>query len=281
MPVTNDKYDQLKIDKLKYFLTEMAAKGWPRPFEIFVDSLRVVPKTEDPKEFDNYEYYMNEDTEKIRILIYNSAATPRNDQYCFYVQQNKPEKPLNGLGDLDGIIQEKLIARDREYETKHLREEVEDLKRQLEEAEEYGEGLEKKLEEARNNKYKLGNLDLVELGGVLIQNLAVKNASVLEKIGLAGLVAPANAIEPATAEQTNASFQKKAENNAGLRPEQVQYIPVLQQLDETFEQPQLEIVMKIIGRFSEEPTTLNTVAELLNIPAPGLPQPPNGGNKTK
>jgi len=72
MPVTNDNYDQLKIDKLKYFLEEMASKGHARPFEIFVDSLKVIPKTDDPKEFDNYEYYMNEDTEKVRILIYNS-----------------------------------------------------------------------------------------------------------------------------------------------------------------------------------------------------------------
>src|SRR5206468_151896 len=234
------------------------------PFEIFVDSLRVVPKTEDPKDFDAYEYYMNEDTEKIRILIYNSAATPRNDQYCFYVQQNKPDKPLSGLGDLDGIIQEKLTARDREYETKHLREEVEELKRQLEEAEEYSENLEKKLEEARNNKYKLGNLDLVELGGVLLQNLAVKNAGALEKIGLAGFIAPP-AAEMAATEQTNASFQKKAEGATDLKPEHLQYIPMLQMLETAFEKPQLETVMKIIVRFSEDPSTLDTVAELLNI----------------
>jgi hypothetical protein len=55
MPITNEKYDQLKIDKLRHFLMEMAAKGQVRPYEIFVDGLKVVPKTEDPKDFDNYE----------------------------------------------------------------------------------------------------------------------------------------------------------------------------------------------------------------------------------
>ncbi len=35
MPVSNDKYDQLKIDKLKHFLMEMAGRGQARPFEIF------------------------------------------------------------------------------------------------------------------------------------------------------------------------------------------------------------------------------------------------------
>ena len=97
MPVNNENFDQLKIDKLKHFLEDMAAKGQARPYEIFVDALKVVPKTEDPKDFDSYEYYMNEDTEKIRILIYNSNLSPRNDQYSFFVQKNKHDKGMNGL----------------------------------------------------------------------------------------------------------------------------------------------------------------------------------------
>src|SRR5689334_6223444 len=147
MPVTNDVYDQLKIDKMKHFLETQFEKGHPKPFEIFVDNLKVVPKTEDPKDFDSYEFYMNEDTEKIRILIYNSNLSPRNDQYCFYVQQNKQDKPSNGLGDLDGIIQEKLNARDKEYELNRLKVELEETKQQLEESEEYADKLEQQLEE--------------------------------------------------------------------------------------------------------------------------------------
>src|SRR5262245_44298334 len=139
MPVTNDKYDQLKIDKLKYFLQEMAAKGSPKPYEIFVDNLKVVPKTEDPKDFDTYEYYMNEDTEKVLILIYNSALSPRNDQYCYNLQKAKLENPLSGLGEIENIIQEKLSARDREHELNRLKDELEETKKQLEESEEYAE----------------------------------------------------------------------------------------------------------------------------------------------
>src|SRR5258705_5622595 len=137
MPVTNDNYDQLKIDKLKYFLEDMEAKGHPRPFEIFVDNLKVVPKTDDPKNFDSYEYYMNEDTEKVRILIYNSNLSPRNDQYSFHVQKHKQEKSFNGLGEIDTIVQEKLSARDKEYELNQLKKELEETKQQLDEAEDY------------------------------------------------------------------------------------------------------------------------------------------------
>lgn len=264
MPVTNDKYDQLKIDKLKHFLLEMAAKEHARPYEIFVDALKVVPKTEDPKDFDNYEYYMNEDTEKIRILIYNSQLSPRNDQYCFYVQQNKPEKPGNGLGDLDGIIAEKLNARDKEYEMNRLKEEVQELKQQLEEAEEYNDKLEQQLSDANSNKYKLGKLDLVGLGTLVLDKFAEKHSDVLSKVGLVGLGnAPSNTTTEA--EETEASFQKKGNENSSFKPEHLQYIPVLQNLDQAFQKEDLETVMKVLQKFSEEPSHLKTVAELLNI----------------
>src|SRR5258705_1083754 len=266
MPVTNEKFDQLKIDKLKHYLEEMTAKGHARPYEIFVDALKVVPKTEDPKDFDNFEYYMSEDTEKIRILIYNSPLSPRNDQYCFYVQQTKPDKSLNGLGEIETIIQEKLVARDREHEMTRLQNELEETKKQLEEAEDYAEDLEKQLEESKNNKYKLGKLDLVELGGVVLENLAVKNSPALQKIGLGGLFGANNPqIEQPKAEETEASFQKKSGDAGQLKPEHLQYIPVLQQLDSAFDEPNLQIVMQVLGKLSEEPAHLKTIAELLNI----------------
>src|SRR5215211_6681702 len=145
MPVTNDVYDQLKIDKLKHFLEAQAERGQAKPFEIFVDNLKVVAKTEDPKDFDSYEFYMNEDTEKVRILIYNSNLSPRNDQYCFMVQRNKVERSLNGLGEIEGIIQEKLAARDREHEMNKLREELELAKEEIEETEQYAQKLEKEI----------------------------------------------------------------------------------------------------------------------------------------
>ncbi len=244
-------------------MQEMASKGQTRPYEIFVDGLKVVPKTEDPKEFDNYEFYMNEDTEKIRILLYYSINSPRNDQYCFYVQQNKSEKTVNGLGDLDGIIQEKLTARDREHETQRMKQELEETKKQLEEAEEYAEELERQLEEAKSNKHKLGKLDLVELGSAVLERMASKNAATLEKIGLAGLVQPDSA--DAITETSQASFVKKEVDGGELRPELLPYLPLLQKLDSAFEPPQLETVMQVIVRFTQEPSHLQTVAELLNI----------------
>ncbi|HEV8283820.1 MAG TPA: hypothetical protein VGQ09_05905 [Chitinophagaceae bacterium] len=268
MPVTNDNYDQLKIDKLKYFLEDMAAKGHARPYEVFVDNLKVVPKTDDPKNFDSYEYYMNEDTEKVRILIYNSNLSPRNDQYCFYVQKNLSEKPLNGLGEIETIVQEKLQARDKEYELTQLKKELEVTKQKLEDADEYVEQLEQQLEESKSNKYKLGKIDLVDLGSLVLGKFAEKNAAVLSKVGLEGLANGSTQIEAGKAEETEASFQKKADANNDVKPEHRQYLGWLQQLDESFDEAHLEVVMKILRRFAEDASSLKAVAELLNIQTP-------------
>ena len=266
MPVTNDNYDQHKIDKLKHFLENMAGKGQSKPFEIFVDSLKVVPRTEDPKEFDSYEYYMNEDTEKIKVVIYNSNLSPRNEQYCFYVQQNKQEKSLNGLGEIDNIIQEKLTAREREIQLTNLKQELEHTKEQLEEAEEYAEQLEEQLAEAKSNKYKLGSLDLVDLAMQGIGRLAEKNADLLSKVGLEGFaVSNQKQIDANPTEETQASFQRKIENGPQITPQHLQYIPVLQQLDAAFDKSQFDIEMQILAKFSGDPDSLTSVAELLNI----------------
>lgn len=264
MPITHDNYDQLKIDKLKHYLEDMTAKGHAKPYEIFVDSLKVVPKSEDPKDFDNYEYYMNDDTEKIRIVIYNSNLSPRNDQYCFYVKQHKQEKGLNGLGDIEGIIQEKLTARDREHEVKRMQEELEETKKKLEEADEYIEELEEKLELASNDKHKLKNIDLVELGSAVLGRLAEKNADVLSGLGLGGIGSKEQKQLEAAQPQGEASFQKKTSEGVELSEEDQQYIATLKQLQGRFNEQQMVAVIGILNQLMADPSQVEPVAELLN-----------------
>lgn len=273
MPVSNENFDQLKVDRLKHFLEDMAAKGQPKPFEIFVDTLKVIPKTEDPKDFDSYEFYLNEDTEKIRILIYNSAHSPRNDQYCFYMQKGGQQKPLNGLGDIDGIIQERLNARDREHEMNRLKEELEETKKQLDEAEEYAEELEKQLEDTKANKFKLGNINFGELASVALEGIVRRNPQMLAKLpggeALAGIIEQDTAekekkqLSNSPAPESEVSFKKKT--NETLTEDQKRYIGFLSQLEHAFNQQELEILMKVIQKLSEQPAQLKEVTQLLNI----------------
>lgn len=273
MPVTTQPYDQFKIDKLKNFLQEMTEKGQEKPYEIFVDILKVVPKTEDISQFDAYESYMDEDTQKVRVLIYNSRHSPRNDQYCFLVKSPQLNKGLNGPVEIDAIIQERLEAKEKEHELKDLRKELADIKQLLQEAEDYSDELIAELESVKTGQHKK-QLGYGELAGVMLEGFIRRNPKLLERIpggeALAGFIEQDNLEKsklPLQTPQVDVSFQPKttASTPPALNPEYLQYIPVLQQLDNSFNQPDLELVMQVIGRFNEQPTLLNTVADLLNI----------------
>ena len=271
MPVTNDVYDQLKIDKLKHFLEAQAEKGQAKPFEIFVDNLKVVAKTEDPKDFDSYEFYMNEDTEKVRILIYNSNLSPRNDQYCYMVQRNKLERSLNGLGEIEGIIQEKLAARDREHEMNKLREELESTKHELEETEEYAGTLEKEIEYLKENKFKLGNINIGELASVALEGIVRRNPQILTRLpggdALAGIIEQDNRdkeklLSQPSVPEPNVSVQK--ETASDITEEEKRHLAYLRKLEQTFTREQAEMFNAVLGAMVEEPSIIPTLLEFIN-----------------
>jgi hypothetical protein len=275
MPVTNDNYDQLKIDRLRHFLEAQAEKGMPKPFEIFVDNLKVVAKTDDPKEFDSYEYYMNEDTEKIRILIYNSNLSPRNDQYCYMVQKNVGGKSLNGLGEIESIVQEKLAARDREYEMNRLKEELESTKQELEETEEYAGKLEKEIQNLKENKFKLKNIDLGELVSVAAEGIIRRNPQFLTKLpggeALAGFIAQDNQeqqtkmLQQRSEPQTEATFKSKEQSTTQVSEEELRQLAFLNQILNHFDEQQVDVFNVVLAKLAEEPARLKDVAALFHI----------------
>ena len=206
--------------------------------------------------------------EKIRILMYNSANTPRNDQYCFYVQQNKPEKSSGTLGDIDNIIQDKLDARDKEHEYTRTKTELEETQTKLEEAEQYIDDLENRLEIASNDKYKVKNLNLLDFGVAVIGRLVEKHSDVLSQFGLSGLGGSTPKELPASGPvEGQASFQKKEESQPEpqVSPELLPYLSTLREMDAAFDTDELVTVMHIIGKFCEDKTNLKKVCDFLNI----------------
>lgn len=284
MSVTIENYDQLKIDKIKLHLQSQAEKGNPRYYEIFVDNLKAVQKTNDVAEFDSYEDYMTEDTEKIRILIYSSSSTsPRNDQYTYRMKKVSEVKSeiapssLNGL-ELEARIEEKLQGHRERWEHEQLRKELEQTKKQLEEAESYSEKLEAELLQFRNKKLILGNVNLGELASVVVEGFVRRNPQLLAKIpgaeGLAGVIEQDNKDKANAAQQPNvestASFKKAQEETAEvLTEEEKGYLQFMKGIAESFDEQEITILTQIIVKLEEDTAQLKPVAELLNIDVNG------------
>lgn len=277
MPIIPELYDPAKIDRLKKLLEMQASKGQARFFEIYVDSLKVVPRTSDVAEFDSFEEFVTEDTQKVRILLYSTSPTsPRNDQFIFTLKETPVMQmssgTLNGF-DIDAKIKESVSIERERWDTEQLKKELDGTKGKLTEAEEYIETLESELERYRSKKLHLGDINLGELASVVVEGMIRRNPKMLAKIpggeSLAGIIEQDNkekldAAEPGGTE-TQVSFKKKEERSGGLTEEEQNYIRVIRQMEEHFDEAQLQKVMLINQSLAEDTSRIEPVASLLDI----------------
>jgi len=276
MAITSETYDQLKIDKLKLYLQTQADRNAARFYEIYVDNLKAVHKTNDIQEFDSYEDYMTEDTDRIRILVYSTnSQSPRNDQYVY--RMKKPEEQKNfvqqqGLSgiEIESRMEEKLQTHRERWEHEALVKELEQTKQQLKESEEYAEKLVAELQEYRSKKLHWGNVNLGELASVVVEGIVRRNPQMVAKLpggeALAGIIEQDNKERGTTTptQETEVSFKKKSDAPE-LSEEEKGYLNFMRGIAESFDDEEIVILTQVITKLEEDTTQLKPVAELLNI----------------
>ena len=277
MAITSETYDQLKIDKLKLYLQTQADRNAARYYEIYVDNLKAVHKTNDLQEFDSYEDYMTEDTERIRILVYTTnPSSPRNDQYVYRMKKQEEQKTIIQASALSGIeienrMEEKLQTHRERWEHEALVKELEQTKQQLKESEEYAEKLAAELMEYKSKKLHWGNVNLGELASVVVEGIVRRNPQMVAKLPggetLAGIIEQDNKERGTTTPtaETEVSFKKKSENESVLTEEEKGYLNFMKGIAESFDDEEIVILTQVITKLEEDTTQLKPVAELLNI----------------
>jgi hypothetical protein len=190
-----EKYDVAKIEQLKMFLEQNTERGKPRYYEIFVDNLRVIEKTNDVAEFDNFQNFMNEDTSLIKILLYSSnGESPKNDKFIYRVKEEDSKSKEQGLSGVEVTerIQTALQMEKEKWDNNLTKKELEEAEERIEELEKYSEQLEAKIIELKQNQNKLGGIHLGEIAGVALEALLRNNTQLLSKYpltkGLAGVI---------------------------------------------------------------------------------------------
>lgn len=276
MAITSETYDQLKIDKLKLYLQTQADRNAARYYEIYVDNLKAVHKTNDIQEFDSYEDYMTEDTDRIRILVYSTnPQSPRNDQYVYRLKKQDEQKTivqqqgLNGI-EIESRMEEKLQTHRERWEHEALVKELEQTKQQLKESEEYAEKLAAELQEYRSKKLHWGNVNLGELASVVVEGIVRRNPQMVAKLpggeALAGIIEQDNKERGTTTptQETEVSFKKKSDTPE-LSDEEKGYLNFMRGIAESFDDEEIVILTQVITKLEEDTTQLKPVAELLNI----------------
>lgn len=259
MQVTTEKYDPVKLENLKHFLEVVAKKGNARFYEIYVDGLKVVDRTNDPAEFSTHEEFVQDATKEVRVLVYSqSPLSPRViSKNIFRMQWEEPKKTetLDGV-DVDARINERVALERERWETEQLKKELTHTQSKLSEAEDYIDTLHGKLEEADKNKQQKESLG--ELTGIFKEVLPGLVSDKKTDGQLAG--------SGEKKSEGDASFKKKGgSGETSITQEEREYMQIIRQMEEAFEEDELPKVMDIIRHLSVNASDIVPVAELLNI----------------
>ena len=100
-------YSHEKIGLLKQMLVNSTEAGKPSDYEIRVDDMKVVPRTNDIDQFDNHEEFITDETRKVVVLVYDGNSR-RNVRYNDKLQEEK--QPLPQQNGLSGVEVEKIIS---------------------------------------------------------------------------------------------------------------------------------------------------------------------------
>lgn len=284
MSIIKQPYNGAKVGHIRQLLLNNAQAGKPVDYEIRVDDLKVIPRTNDPEQFDDHEEFITEDTGSVLFILYDGTSR-RSTRHLFLLKQKTEEpKPVEkepGLSgvEVDKLINDKLREEKRQWQYEQLEKENQQLQKQLEEAETYMEKLENQLLEAQG-KRKLSDMNWGEIASVAAEALIRRNSHLIAKIpggeGLAGV------IKQDTIRQSSTGTDQEYETTFTRVESEEEHLPVkesvvqslseedqamvgfLRQLEERFDQQEMKQVITLLNLLADNPELIVPVLELIH-----------------
>lgn len=263
-------YNSERMNMLKQLLINNAESGKPTDYEIRVDDMKVVPRTNDVDHFDNHEEFVNEETRKVIVLIYDGTSR-RNTQHTFLLKEEKKPQQQNTLSGIEvqKMVSEQLSRHKKEWERELLEKENADLKKKLEEADEFIGKQGAAIEKLKSGR-KLEDLQWGELLGIAGESLLRRNTHLIAKVpgmkGLAGIIEKDNT-EPEKQIETpkpeaEASYKMKEEKpepekkEPEISREDKDRLNFLRQLQERFSEDELRQVLTLLNTLVDKPQAI-------------------------
>ena len=276
-------YNDVKLAQFKMWLQDQGEKGDVKYFEVFVADVKVVPRTTKVESFDDHKVYIDENTETVKVFVYGTEHSNRPNQFTFIIEKQKPienntqfqmQQPqgLSGV-ELENKITERLsqaLVQERErWHNELMKRDFDTCKKELSDAEEYIEDLEKQLTHFKSKKLHWGNVNLGDVASVIVEGMVKRNPHWVAKLpggdALAGLIAQEATETTAEVIDSEVVIKKKTPADEGMSNEMKAQLGFLKQLESHFNQEQLDKIMLILQAFVEEPKDVDTVFELLEI----------------
>ncbi|MHB8260468.1 MAG: hypothetical protein ACYDCN_08485 [Bacteroidia bacterium] len=284
-----EPYNQQKVDNIFQYLQDNKEQGEPEDFEIFVDSFKVVKRTNDLTRFENYTNHIQPDTKSITISIFDGTSN-RNTKHIFKLiedkkEEKKEEKQTLSGAEIDNRMDERIKAERERWDNEQLRKEHEKLKKELEDSESYADQLEKDLVISQNRK---PDTTFSEVAGVILEGVVRRNPQIVSQIpggdALAGLIIKDNEekqklLEAPPQTEPKVSFKLKETNNQStmkepetkttttqepLSEQDKASLVFIKQLNATFNREQLTKVFQLLDLLAKHPEDIDKNIQFLS-----------------
>lgn len=271
MAIQQKKYTDDNISHLQEYLRLYAEQGHPVDYEILVDGMRVVLRTDKPDMFSLHENFIGPQTGSVQVNLYKGSS--RNcDKHIFYLKESAAqENGLDGLGDVESRVNKAIAEEKAKLEKERLLKENEELKKEVSELETEVEKLEGQVEQLQLSQSPLNGL-LGEVGSSLVESFIKRNPKILASLpggeSLAGLIENEKQALPASSaeDETDVSFSAQPEGGE-LNEEDRQGLVFVKQLKSHFKPEEFEQVLEILTAFAEDKKQIQTVLQFLQNPS--------------
>ena len=277
-----ERYNSQRLDFLKQLLTNSVENSKaPQDYEIRVDDMRVVPRTNNPELFDSYEDFITEQTRSVMVMLYEGVSR-KNTKYLFHLkEEDMPKQEQKGLSgtEVEKIVSSKLEQQAQKWKQEQMEKELKELKEEQKQNEKDFEKIiahNKKLEGERS----LEDMQWGKIIGIAGDTLLKSNTKFLAKIpgmsGLAGIIEADNKEQekqiasPSPEPEIEASYSMKSEKNENEKKEESEkkekpsenseqseeerdQLGFLRQLHQRFEEKQVKQILSLLNFFVDNP----------------------------
>lgn len=230
-------------------------------FEVWVDNLPIVPRTENLSMFETYTQHIGSESKELKIIVYQGKSN-HNDKYIFRLQDDNFSVPNNfsgfeGLSNpqqtLEGILNQKLGEAEQRWESQRLHDKVDGLTKEIEENEKYIGQLEeriKKFEEEEKNIQLAGFVG--SIGGKFIDTAIQSSSKLQQFLGLG-----ATEINPnqTTAQPSQIEFTPKTSEDV--------FTKLADQMRKDFTEEEFKLVSQIIFYLTQNKTYIPEIHGLI------------------
>lgn len=265
--INKQKYDPAQVQKLADLVRIYRDKGQPFDYEISVDGLKVVRRTDDPEMFFLFENFVTADTKAMEVIFYIGNSNVNEKRVFTFVDETE-DKGLNGI-EIEARIQDQLEKQKKEWQHDQLVQDNKKLKEEVEDLEKEVDRLEKAYEEISTNQSPLRGV-IGEIGSSFLQSFIRNNPKVIQ--GLPGGEALMGLLNDNTNKQdqnpvgeSEVSFKAKSSDTNSISEEDKAAITFVNQMKAQFSKDEFDKILLILQTLADDKSKIDLILNHVNI----------------